>query len=400
MSTKTIQLVTGATGFLGSQLVYALLAGGYTVAAVVRDNKTTTGENRLKQLLLEINPLAHQYFWNLLCLNGDITSSNLGSEWYQIGADTRIWHVAGDTRFSPVHREAIMKTNLGGTQNVLNFARQRKIRDFCYISTTYVAGSLNHLSEAAPVPSINHCRNPYEESKLLAETEVLGWSEEHTDNLYTIVRPAIVAGDSKTGFTSLFTGYYGYMEAWYHIKQGFAKLDEAGLAKRGIERRENGNIVLPIAVPGRADSPLSITTIDFVIQGLQALFELPTRNEVYHLCPPQPKTFGWWLEQSLAILGIEGVSIEEAPAINPNQPRYLQQLQHVIETGCLAYTPYISHEATFGHYNADELCTEPHPTIDAEFVHRLLTYAINDNFGKRIVTPVTETERSEVLLVA
>src|SRR5690242_2981145 len=102
--------------------------------------------------------------------------------------------------------EPAMRVNVGGTRNVIEFARSLpKLRDFHHVSTCYVAGKREGVILETELRHDAGYRNFYEESKYLSELEV----ELVKDQLpVTIHRPAVVCGDSKSGETVKYDGVY------------------------------------------------------------------------------------------------------------------------------------------------------------------------------------------------
>jgi dihydroflavonol-4-reductase len=98
-------LVTGATGFVGSHLVRALRKRGRTVRAMVREG---TDPNALTMLGVEVIP-------------GDITDAD-GFCAAAHGA-SRIFHVAGFVSFLREERKHLEAVNVGGVRNAIDAAR-------------------------------------------------------------------------------------------------------------------------------------------------------------------------------------------------------------------------------------------------------------------------------------
>ena len=153
---RTINLVTGGAGFLGSHLIDRLMQAGEKVLCV--DNYQTGRKENLQKWLN--NP-------NLELIRHDVT------EPIRVEVD-RIWHLACPA--SPVHYQQnpikTAKTNFLGTYNMLGLAKRLKAR-FLLASTSEVYGD----PEVHPQPeSYRGCVNPigirscYDEGKRIAET--------------------------------------------------------------------------------------------------------------------------------------------------------------------------------------------------------------------------------------
>ncbi len=101
-------LVTGATGFVGSHLVRALLKRGRPVRALVRPG-TDAGE--LARLGVEVVP-------------GDVTDADAYAA--AAHAALRIFHVAGFVSFLAEERKRLESVNVDGVRNAVKAARSAK----------------------------------------------------------------------------------------------------------------------------------------------------------------------------------------------------------------------------------------------------------------------------------
>ena len=105
-------LVTGATGFVGSHLVRALRKRGRRVRAMVREG---TDSAELAMLGVEVVP-------------GDVTDAD-GFGAAAHGAE-RVFHVAGFVSFLAEERKRLEAVNVGGVKNAAEMVRGRDfIRD-------------------------------------------------------------------------------------------------------------------------------------------------------------------------------------------------------------------------------------------------------------------------------
>ena len=233
---KTI-LVTGSTGFLGSAVTRRLLVSGCKLRLLIRKRdsdpfQSSFGrESLIKELILgnqldeysqeqcrvvggQLNndkPLHELFFSNVEICEGDITSRNLGLEKqeYRRLCDEvdEVFHCAAVTHFKMQGANEHMDVNVRGTENMLQFTDSGKQKRFHHISTAYVAGKHNDViceNEMVNKPLFN---NEYERSKFVAEQLVIKYAKSN-DISYTIYRPSIIVGDSKTGDTCKFDNLY------------------------------------------------------------------------------------------------------------------------------------------------------------------------------------------------
>ncbi len=143
---KTV-LLTGATGFLGTQVArYLLGEKDVTILALIRAEKLEAAQRKASRNWWDWPELAGALRSRVEVVCGDIRLPQFGlsGEKYAEIAQrvTHVIHTAADWRFLPL--EHLRKTNVEGTRNVLEFARKanehHRIERFAHVSTAYVAG--------------------------------------------------------------------------------------------------------------------------------------------------------------------------------------------------------------------------------------------------------------------
>jgi GDP-4-dehydro-6-deoxy-D-mannose reductase len=152
-------LVTGATGFIGKELVLALEAQNHVVTA-------------------------------LSSAQGDIAEPATLSPLASTAFD-HIFHLAGKTFVPASWQEpaSFLKANVDGTRNVLEFCRLKKI------SLTYVSAYLYGIPSRLPIKESDPVtpNNPYALSKQLAENLCLFYAN-HFDVPVSVARPFNIYG--------------------------------------------------------------------------------------------------------------------------------------------------------------------------------------------------------------
>lgn len=129
-------LVTGGAGFIGSQVTKSLLERGDQVIIVDNFNnyyEPLLKEDRLNQLLAGFKPVVYRL---------DIADQVKLSEVFKNHKIDKICHLAAQAgvRYSLENPGVYIKSNIIGTHNLLELAREYKIKDFVFASSSSVYG--------------------------------------------------------------------------------------------------------------------------------------------------------------------------------------------------------------------------------------------------------------------
>ena len=149
--TKPLSLVTGAAGFIGSNLVDYLLKQGHSVVCV--DNESANNE---------------KFHWSDKTINvsGDITDYKFMKNVFT--HVEYVFHLAAESRLQPSIENPIqaVEKNCVGTTVMLQCAREVGVKRFVYSSTSSGYGN-------NPYPNVetqpDDCLNPYSASKIAGE---------------------------------------------------------------------------------------------------------------------------------------------------------------------------------------------------------------------------------------
>jgi len=153
-------MVTGGSGFIGSNLVDALLARGDEVT-VVDDLSTGRRENLAEALVAGAE-----------LVEADIRDGEAMTDLAQQRKPELIFHLAAqiDVRRSVAEPEFDAHVNVGGTANMLEAARLADARRFVFVST---GGAIYGEGDGKPLPLAEDAAEeplaPYGQSKLAAE---------------------------------------------------------------------------------------------------------------------------------------------------------------------------------------------------------------------------------------
>jgi dihydroflavonol-4-reductase len=165
-------LVTGGTGFIGSNLIEKLVSRNYEVYTIAKDNMNIEFLNSLNVKLLE-------YDLNNL--------PDLENELHDVDY---IYHLAGVTR--AINKNDYYLGNFLATRNLLKVCKQscKKLKRFVYLSSLSAVGPSvdgKPVDEETPYHPVSH----YGKSKMMGELEVIRSSNKFP---ITILRPGSVYG--------------------------------------------------------------------------------------------------------------------------------------------------------------------------------------------------------------
>jgi NAD dependent epimerase/dehydratase len=150
-------LITGAGGFIGSHLVETAIAAGYDVRAFVHYNsKSSWG-------WLDALNLKNQ----IQIIPGDIR--DFDSVRNAVNGCESILHLAAliGIPYSYISPMAYIKTNIEGTYNILEAAREFKVNNIVITSTSETYGTAQYVPIDEKHPSVG--QSPYAASKIAAD---------------------------------------------------------------------------------------------------------------------------------------------------------------------------------------------------------------------------------------
>ncbi len=263
-----LDLITGFPGFIGRRLVRRLLDEDASVRVVALVEARMLDAAREAAASIEGERIE--------VLEGDIADRRLGlsdEDYERLRSEaTRVFHLAAIYDLA-VPIELAQRVNVDGTGNVLELcARAEKLERLAYVSTAYVAGLRRGVVYEHELVMGQGFKNHYESTKFQAEV----WVRRYLDRVpTTILRPAIVVGDSRSGDTQKFDGPY------YLLKT-------ISLAERTGQ---------PLMHFGKSDSPFNVVPVDYVVEAIATAAGLPeTEGETLHLVDPEPLSAGELLE--------------------------------------------------------------------------------------------------------
>lgn len=213
-------LVTGATGFLGAHVVLQLLAAGHQVRGLYR-----SATKRDKHPLFTPEIIARVDWFE-----GDLFDYH-SLETAAIGVD-RVYHCAALVGFQAGQRDALYRTNVHGTAEVVNVCLFLKIPRLVYVSSIAALGRdplLPKVNEDSPWKDGPH-NSAYSISKFRAENEVWRGMQEGLE--VVIINPSIILGpgDWQDGSNKLFYTVYNGLKVYSPGSSGFVDVRDVAAA--------------------------------------------------------------------------------------------------------------------------------------------------------------------------
>lgn len=377
-------LLTGATGFVGGELLLRLLARDERrIICLVRgaDDATAAarGAERMRSLLgREPTPTE---MWRVRWIRSDLEKPRLGlsaCEWRRLSDQIdEIFHCAASVDFDLPLADA-QRINVDGVRELLDLAGAvgRPFRRFHHVSTAYVSGETRGRVTADYLPSdrAKNFRNTYERTKARAERLL----RDQKNVSVSIYRPSIIAGDTDTGRT----------DNWNVIYVPMRQMITGRLP------------MFPVGGLAIADT----VGVDFVVDGIVEFSKRHDRKiQAYHLTadrkafdlprlvrncnkaaqaaglknPTQPVS-----QLSFRLRAVALQMLAYAPKAFPG----LRKLGMAASKGIQSFAPYLPYttvsvqfDATWEHDRLAKIgISMPDPDI---YLGRIIEYAVEENFG-------------------
>ena len=363
--------VTGGSGFLGGFVVRDLLAAGLEeVIVLMRGQSVEEATARLRALWCERPELLREVGERVQIVCGDICIERLGMEtnaYHSLAQRvTHIVHAAAEIGVNET-AQRFGEVNVDGTLNVLLFAgecmRIGRFQRLVHVSTAYVAGTREGLVFEGELVDKGF-NSLYEQSKFGAEQLV----RSAFDAIPTcVVRPALIVGDSTTGFAATFNTLY------YPLK----------LYLKGQ---------LPV-IPVSAKQKLNMVPVDFVAQVIvRALLDEHSAGKTFHAVVPaseQPtaaEMLAFVRSWAKANLQFDPGAVRFAPVPSAAELGRARNLapsdgpkKKSLAQNMLALAPYFTEKRTYDTTHTRELMGEEWPRWQ-EYLPQLLAYATRKGF--------------------
>src|SRR3954451_13561925 len=296
--------VTGATGFIGRNLVQRLLQPDGTIYALVRAGS----RGRLEELRTSWGADGAR----IVPVAGDLSQPSLGVSEEDLltlrGEVDHFFHLAAIYDMT-AGAEAQEIANVEGTRHAVELAGAIEAGCFHQISSIAVAGLYkgewreDMFEEAEKLDTHPYYRTKHESERVVRQESSRPWR---------VYRPGIVVGDSRTGAIDKVDGpYYGFK-----LLQQMRRVLPSWLPTLGVEG-------------GR----INIVPVDYVADALDHIAHQPGLDgQAFSLTDPNPKTVG----QLLHLFAKEAAAPRAACRLGPEVP---EPASNLVRTGLRLLPP-------------------------------------------------------------
>lgn len=345
--------MTGATGFVGKQLLRSLLIADQQVIALVREAGGISAHERSQSFRSLLTP---EQASRVIVASGDIHQPEVLSdsriETLIKTSCARIVHCAASVSFKKDADPAA--TNVGGTEHMLKLAERANVEEFHHVSSAYQCGI--RPGQVVLETDIGHpnglYRNAYEASKATAEKLVIE-SPLHSKTVY---RPTIVVGDSLTGESDCFQSFYRLVRIASMIKNV-----------------SDFNVRIPLS----GNEPVNLVPINWLVKAIASVVIRPEHHDkTYHLTPQVSITAKNVSDSLYDYFGFGSIEFVGPQTIE--NPNYMERNMHLYLD---EYNDYFGTDALFDTSNADVAVGAC--VVDDRFLTHLIDFAVLTNFGRK-----------------
>jgi thioester reductase-like protein len=369
-------LLTGATGLLGKYLLRDLLLANVPVAVVARSNRRQTARQRVEAAMCAWDAELGRPLPRPVVLEGDIAEPDLGLDavnvrWAADYCSTMIHNAASLTFHSTSEDGEPWRSNVGGVRNVLEFCRNARIRNLHHVSTAYVAGLRQGRVLETELDVGQEFSNDYERSKLEAEALVRG-----ADFLEqkTVFRPAIIIGDSRTGLSTTYHGYYAALQLAHTLVKSIPANETGIVGGQSVRLTLNGT------------ETKHLVPVDWVSAVMVHVMTHPEwHGRTYHLTPRHPVTTRLIrdvLEQSVGFYGASLIGTGDRPGdASEAEALFYEHIR--------VYNSYWKMDPVFDRTNTEAAAPHlPCPHVDRDLLYKLSRIVIENEFPGPSKRPV------------
>jgi thioester reductase-like protein len=365
-------LLTGATGLLGSYLLRDLLLNDTPLAVLARRSRRANAAERIELLLTDWERALGRRLPRPVVLEGDLTQPGCGLNrddraWLQSHCDRLLNNAASLSFFNADREGEPWRTNVTGTRNLLDLTEAVGINAFQHVSTAYVCGLRTDVIGEDELVVDQPFGNDYEQSKAEAETAVRHAG--HLDSV-TVYRPSIIVGDSHSGYTSTYHGFFAVLRLGHTLLTRVPIGSTSGpalLRLLGIEATDCKNFV-------------PVDWVSAVIS--HAVGQPDAADRTFHLTHPDPMSMQEMAET------VQEATETYSDAASPDDPDrcdeawFAENLKNQLQV----YEHYFRNDPVFDRTATAQLAEHlPVPELDRDTMMRMAKFAIAHEFGRQPV---------------
>ncbi|MCW3103066.1 MAG: hypothetical protein JWO09_1506 [Bacteroidetes bacterium] len=250
--------ITGATGFLGGELLIDLSKRPEVgkIYCLVRAGSREKAIQRLKKVFDFHND--HFDPSRIIPVQGDLAQDNLTASLAEnkLLEDVHyIVHSAANTSFSPIYDKMVEDINIHGLEKILKWSQSLKsLETFVYVGTATICGkqlkNRTVLETESPNLNAEHLVK-YTYTKMQGEVQLKKYLPE---DKILIVRPSIILGDSRPWTPR------SYVIMWTLACMNFLRL-----------------------IPANANTLLDMVPVDYVSGAIMKIMFSKRKHNVYHV---------------------------------------------------------------------------------------------------------------------
>lgn len=360
--------MTGATGFLGQFILRDLLRSGQRVIALLRGQVADSKPRLCKQMQDMGSPVeAYLADGQLEIVEGSMPNHLPAITW---GRTDAIVNCAASLQLFSNGNGDPFKTNVAGIKAVLDWADANGIQRLHGVSTAYTCGwNSGTILERFHQPEPQF-QTDYEKSKWMAEMLMAEWSQQPGRAL-TVFRPSFLIGDSETGYTCQFAGFYQFARLVSMLKRQYHDPDNNG---------EKTHI--PLRIPGRPEDRQNIVPVDFASKIIAEIILRPEMHgRIYHLTNPEGPTNDMMKQVYEEYFGLQGGYFADPNEVigKCSQAESLLWDQYNLLTPRVVHTPKfdMSHTA-----EAMAAARTAFPELTPERIYMLFDFAAARDWGR------------------